>query len=142
MAYTVPTAAELKVRYPDFAAVDDEVIEYWITDAQRSVDETWMEGDYAPALMALAAHNMSLAGYGVAAAATSTLPAGVTRFKSGSFEANFTEQQANARASGALSSTRYGLEYQNLLRRNFGGPLVSATGTVPYDLYRYPQGEA
>lgn len=137
MVYTVATAADLKVRYPDFADVEDATVTYWITDAQRFVTEAWMEVDYAPGMMALAAHNMARAGYGVAAETVSGIPAGVTRFKSGQFEANFSEEQANARASGSYASTRYGLEYQQLLRRNFGGPIVSNTGTVPYSPFQH-----
>lgn len=139
--YAKPSAAHLIMRYPVFAAVPIGTIRMWLTDAERSVDSSWIEGDYAAALMALAAHNMALAGYGTEAAAVSGIPSGVKSFKSGQFSAEFTEQQANARASGALSSTRYGLEYQQLLRRNKGGPLVMATGTLPYDPYRYPHGQ-
>jgi hypothetical protein len=131
MAYVVPDAAALKARYPAFADVADDTVTYWITDAQRSVDESWTETDYAVALMALAAHNMALAGYGTEVLPVSEIPAGVTRIKSGQFEANFTEQQANARASGSLESTRYGQEYRQLLYRNRGGPMVSNTGTLP-----------
>lgn len=143
MAYTVPTAANLIARYPDFTDVEEATITYWITDAQRFVTEAWMEVDYAPGMMALAAHNMALSGYGVAAEAISGMPAGVKSFKSGQFSAEFTEEQANARASGSFASTRYGLEYQSLLRRNFGGPIVSNSGTVPYSpFYHYVDGEA
>lgn len=132
MAYTVPSADDLQIRYPAFAAVDDTVVEYWIEDAQRFVTEAWTETDYGPALMALAAHNLALAGYGTQAAAVSGIPAGVKSFKSGQFAAEFTEQQANAAASGSLDSTRYGQEYATLLRRNRGGPHVTPTGSVPY----------
>lgn len=143
MAYTVPTADELQTRYPAFADVADVTVDYWIDDAQRFVDESWTESDYAPALMALAAHNMSLAGMGTEATTVSSLPAGVTRFKSGSFEANFTDDAANARMAGSFGATRYGQEYLLLLRRNKGGPRVQATGAVPYDPYvRYSQGQA
>jgi hypothetical protein len=143
MAYDVPTADELQVRYTAFADVDDAVVTYWITDAQRFVTEAWTETDYAVALMAMAAHNMALAGLGTQAAVTSGIPAGVRRFKSGSFEAEFTEQHANAAASGDLSSTRYGQEYALLLRRNRGGPRVTPTGTVPYPYpFHYVDGEA
>jgi hypothetical protein len=143
MAYTVPTADELQTRYSAFADVADATVDYWIEDAQRFVDETWTEADYAPALMALAAHNMTLGGIGTDSASLSGLPAGVTRFKSGSFEASFTDDAANARMSGSFGATRYGQEYLLLLRRNKGGPRVQATGAVPYDPYlRYPQGQA
>lgn len=143
MAYDLPTAAELKLRYPAFAAVADDTVTYWIEDATRSVDTSWSEGDYAPALMSLAAHNMALTGLGAEASALASLPAGVTRIKSASFEAAFTDAAANARASGSFDATRYGQEYLLLLRRNKAGPLVSNTGAAPIDTFiRYPQGQA
>jgi hypothetical protein len=131
MAYVVPAAADLKVRYPAFAAVDDDTVTYWITDAQRYVTEAWTETDYAVGLMALAAHNMALAGYGTDAAALSDVPAGVTRMKSGALELGFSDQMANARGTGSFDSTRYGTEYANLLARNRGGPIVSSAGVLP-----------
>lgn len=139
--YAKPAPGHLTVRYPAFADVPASTIQFWLTDAERSVDSSWMEGDYAAGLMALAAHNMALAGLGSDVAATASIPAGVSRFKSGSFEAAFTDAAANARSSGSLDATRYGMEFKNLLRRNRGGPLVTSTGTVPYDPTRYPQGE-
>lgn len=141
--YAKPSAQHLKQRYPAFASVDAGTVQYWLTDAERSVDASWTEGDYAAALMALAAHNMALAGLGTEASALASLPAGVTRIKSASFEAAFTDAAANARASGAFEATRYGAEYLILLRRNRGGPLVSNAGAAPIDTFiRYPQGQA
>jgi hypothetical protein len=140
--YAKPLPPHLKARYAAFAAVDAGTIQYWLTDAERSVTDAWTEGDYAAGLMSLAAHNMALAGYGTDASALASIPAGVSRFKSASFEMAFTDDAANARSNGALSSTRYGQEYANLLARNRGGPMIMATGTIPYDVaLRYPQGE-
>jgi hypothetical protein len=147
MAYDVPTAATLKLRYPAFASVDDAVIEYWITDAQRYVTTAWSDTDYAVALMALAAHNMTLAGLGADAAAVASIPSGITAMKSGSLALNFTPEAANARLNGTYGATRYGTEYELLLRRNRGGPYVQDTGAVmgvDFDIrdgFRYPQGE-
>jgi hypothetical protein len=141
--YAKPLPPHLKARYPAFAAVDAGTIQFWLTDAERFVTDSWTEGDYAAGLMALAAHNMALAGYGTDAAALASVPAGITRMRSGSFELGFTESAANARATGSLESTRYGQEYQALLKANRGGPLIQPTGVVPYDACcRYPQGEA
>lgn len=143
MAYTLPTPAELIIRYPSFVDVTTGTIQYWLTDAERFVDESWTEGDYAPALMAMAAHNMTLAGLGTEAAAVAGIPAGVSKFKSGSLDVSFAEGATADRVTGALSSTRYGSEFAMLRRRNKGGPRVTPTGTLPYDPYlRYPQGEA
>lgn len=141
--YAKPLPPHLKARYAAFAAVDAGTIQFWLTDAERFVTDSWVEGDYAAGLMALAAHNMALAGYGTDAAALASVPAGITRMKSGSFELGFSEASANARATGSLASTRYGQEYQALLKANRGGPLIQPTGVVPFDAcQRFPQGEA
>ena len=133
--YARPLPPHLKARYAAFAAVDAGVIQYWLTDAERSVTNAWSEGDYAAGLMALAAHNMALAGYGTDAAALAGVPAGITRMKSGSLELGFTEAAANARATGSLESTRYGQEYAALLARNRGGPIIQPTGEAPIGVY-------
>lgn len=129
--YAKPLPPHLKARYPAFAAVDAGTIQYWLTDAERPVTEDWTETDYATALMALAAHNMTLAGIGTDGAAVSGVPGGLTRMKSGSLDLGFSEDAANARATGSLQSTRYGQEYKALLDRNRSGPRVTPTGTVP-----------
>jgi hypothetical protein len=129
--YAKPLPAHLKQRYPAFSAVDSGSVQYWLTDAERYVDTSWSEGDYAAALMALAAHNMALAGLGTTAASIPGVPAGVKSFRSGSLSVDMTESAANAIATGSFAATRYGQEYQLLLRRNHGGPLVSDTGVLP-----------
>lgn len=116
MAYTKPTPSNLKTRYPAFAAVADDTVQYWLTDAERFVGETWREADYAPALMACAAHHMAQSGVVGGAGA---LPQGVTNFKSGTFSAQISEAQA---AKTGFETTRYGLELRALMRRNFAGP--------------------
>lgn len=138
--YAKPAAAHLQARYPAFASVAASTVQYWLTDAERSVDVSWGEGDYAAALMALAAHNMALADLGPDQASLAGVPAGITQMRSGSLSLNFTPEAANARATGSFAATRYGQEYQLLLRRNRGGPLVSDTGVVPADIYEgaYP----
>jgi hypothetical protein len=124
MPYTAPTPAELLLRYPAFAAVAEDVRQYWLTDAHRTVDESWIEADYAPALMALAAHNMALAGNGAAGG----IPAGVTKFKSGAVDVAFSDAAAAAQVRGGYGATRYGIEFQALLRRNKGGPRLIGGG--------------
>jgi hypothetical protein len=140
MAYDLPTPAELMVRYPSFADVDEAIIQYWLTDAERFVDTSWMEGDYAPALMAMAAHNMTLSGQGTEAQATSDLPVGITSMKIGTLGLTFDSAITRDKAMGTLSATRYGSEYAVLLRRNKAGPRVAPTGSVPYPPYPYPTG--
>lgn len=141
MAYTLPTPADLKLRYSDFDALDDAVIQYWLTDAERGVDESWLEADYAPALIALAAHNLALGGLGVQASATADLPPGIVGMRIGTLGLNFDSAVTKAKAEGTWGATRYGVEYLRLLRLNKGGALVLPTGTLPYDPLRYPQGQ-
>lgn len=114
MAYTVPTAADLKARYPAFATVADATINVWIEDAQRIVTPSWAEGDYRPGIMALAAHNM--AEQGIATGGQSL--AGVTSFKSSQFSVTLSDQAASATGYG---STIYGREFRTMLARNVGG---------------------
>lgn len=127
MAYTAPPPATLKLRYPAFSAVPDATVQYWLTDAQRFVDQSWSEVDYAPAIMAAAAHGMTVEGIGVAA---SSIPAGVTRFRSGSMDVAFSEAAATASVEGGWKATRYGLEYLALLARNRGGARVVGGGAA------------
>lgn len=135
--YAKPVPGHLQARYPAFSAVPASTVQYWLTDAERSVDTSWNEGDYAAALMALAAHNMTLAGIGTDAAALASVPVGITQMRSGSLGLSFTNEAANARMTGDFTATRYGQEYQLLLRRNRGGPLVTDSG-VPADYFYTP----
>ena len=130
MPYTTPSANDLQARYPAFAAVADATIDVWIADSLRFVDETWLEDDYQPAIMSHAAHQMALLGIGTTTGA-GALPAGVTRFKSGTMDVTISDQAASAAASGEYGATPYGREYQRLLRRNFSGPRVIVAGTLP-----------
>jgi hypothetical protein len=133
--YAKPSPAHLAIKYPAFAAVAASTIQFWLTDAERYVTNAWSERDYAAGLMALAAHNMAVAGIGAEATALTGIPAGVTAMKSGSLALNFTPEAANARLTGDLSGTPYGQEYAGLLRRNRGGPLVAPSGIPPFDAY-------
>lgn len=127
--YAKPTAAHLAARYPAFADVSPATINTWLTDSERYVDESWMEGDYAPALMARAAHSMALLGIGTSTGA-GALPAGVTRFRSGAMDVTLSDAAATRAAAGDFGSTLYGREFAVMLRRNFGGPRVISAGVV------------
>lgn len=132
--YTKPIAGHLIARYPAFSAVSPSTVSFWLTDAERYVTEAWSEGDYAAGLMALAAHNMALAGYGTGGT-LAQIPRGVSRFKSGSLDVTLTDQAANG---SGYDSTIYGAEYASLLRRNRAGPFVAPTGIAPAGAYPLP----
>jgi hypothetical protein len=131
MAYTPPTPTDLKLRYSAFALVEDATVQYWLTDAQRAVDTSWIEADYAPALMAYAAHRMTEERVAGLSGGSGGIPAGVTRFRSGSMDVAFSEAAATQQAEGGLQSTRYGKEYARLLRLSKGGPRVIGGGIAP-----------
>lgn len=59
----VPTAADLKTRYPEFTGVSDELINMLIPEALTYVDDDWVTTDQKPAILAFTAHQLSLEGY-------------------------------------------------------------------------------
>lgn len=59
----VPTVSDLRARYPEFASVSDPVAVGAIGEASLYVDDGWDEGMQSPAILALAAHYLSLEGY-------------------------------------------------------------------------------
>jgi hypothetical protein len=114
----------LKLRYPAFANVGDDVIAYWLVDATRIVKPDWGD-DYDIGLLSLAAHNMAAGKVaGLTLDAGEKLPAGVTSFRSASMNVTVSDAAANRSVSGGYSSTQYGLEFAALLRRNRGMPTL------------------
>jgi hypothetical protein len=113
-------AATLRIRYPRITATD-ETINYWLTDAASIVTADWGV-DQEPATLALAAHNISR--NAAASEGGTSIPAGVTRFRSGSFDVSFSDSAAAQSASGGYASTPYGSEFLTYLARNSGGPFL------------------
>lgn len=132
MAYTDPTIADLRMRYPAFATVADATIAYWLSDAHRYVDQSWMEADYAPAIMARAAFAMVSNGTpGITGNdAAGFAAAGVTDFQSGSFRARFSDEAVKVAVAGGYASNVYGIEFADLLARNKSGTRITAPGTL------------
>ncbi len=127
MSYTAPTVCELQTMFPAFVGVDDAVVQSWLDRAATTVDQSWTEADYAFAQMLLACHLMTDMGIGAVngvEGAAANLK-GVTSFKSGSFQAQFSEEAANASVRGGYGSTTYGRQFQQLQRRNKAGPRAS-----------------
>jgi hypothetical protein len=110
-------AATLKLRYPALVGVADATINYWLADADRIVTAGW-GADADPARLAYAAHHAALT---APAGASSSIPAGVTSFRSGSFSVSVSEAAASRAAEGGYDATSYGQEFKTLLRRHVGG---------------------
>ncbi len=131
MAYDLPTAADLKARYPAFADVDDATVDVHIADAAaQGVDTTWSEGAYAPAVCAYAAHRMALLNIGDHGEVAGFKRQGLTSIRSGGFSASFGDRAAARAAAGGLDATPYGQAYKVLLRQEKGGPRVVGGGPV------------
>lgn len=121
--YDKPSPLHLVARYPAFASVPASTVQYWLTDAERYVDDSWAQGDFAPALLAKAASSMAKGGLGAASGAAA-MPAGVTRFRSGAMDVTISDKVAEAAASGGIAAGIYEAEFIALRRRNFAGPRV------------------
>lgn len=120
MPYVVPTVAELQTRYPVFLGVDDAVISAVIVDAARNVDATWLEADYQPAIMALAAHMLVEEG---ATGRDVEFAGAITSSKLGDAQDSYSGLTA-AQAAGEFSSTAYGRKFMQLRALNCQGVVL------------------
>jgi hypothetical protein len=112
-----PTPAEFKVRFPDFAAVADAVVQAALDEAALQVDGSWAgEADIRLGRLLLAAHVLTLDGQGSGAEAAAVAGGGFRRMKSGQLEL---ERRDDAGAEpGTLGSTGYGRRFLELMQRN------------------------
>jgi hypothetical protein len=135
MAYTAPTADQLQALYPAFAGVADVTVTAYIVRANRSVDQTWTEGDYTDAIMLLACHLMTLSGLGTGAdAAVNASGAGIFKsIRSGQLSVDRGAGSGDGSA-GAVpaewAGSLYGQQYYWLLRKNRPGAAVTG-GDAP-----------
>jgi len=139
MAYVDPTPAEIKARWPVFAAVPDPVVQAAIDEAKRQVDESWFEGDYTNAVSLYAAHVLTLDGQGTGAGAVIAGQGlqGVSRIKSGVLDVSFADGAGGGGASGSdpLDWSPYGQRFKMLRKQNKGGPRTTGGGAVPLSGY-------
>lgn len=132
MPYTVPSVDQFHTRFPIFADSDDDLIAVMIAEASRSVDTTWEEGDYQPAIMYLAAHLLATDNSGEGETVNVGAAGGDGAIVSESFQglgsvsyASRTIAPGSLSASDQYGTTEYGRRYKALLKRNRGGPLVT-----------------
>jgi hypothetical protein len=125
MAYTEPTPADLKARYPAFADVSDATVQVYLDDTRTAVDGSWPESLYLLAKAAKAAHEMALLGIGVRSEVEGWAAAGLTAIRTGEFNASFSAAKVAKASGGTLAATPYGLIFKRLLRQAKGGPRVA-----------------
>lgn len=140
MAYTAPTPATLKIRYPAFVDVPDATIQYWLDDAVRIVGtptgSDWLAAEAPIGLMLHAAHEMAKQGLGVTPGAIA-VPDGVTSLKSGALAIGLDAEAAKLSLSGGYERTAYGREFYLLLKQNRGGMRTTNAGVPDYGGRRY-----
>lgn len=121
MAWTAPTAAEFKARFPAFATVDDAVVNVVLAESALRVDDTWVsEADFKLGINLLTAHILTLDGHGTGAESESA-KAGALGFKvmkSGGLTLERFAASESAANGDQLSLTSYGRRFIDLLKRN------------------------
>ena len=129
MAWTPPSAADFKARFPAFDAVVSAVADEAIAEAGLYVDHTWIsEADYRLGLMLMAAHTLTLDGHGTGAEAemarAGTL--GFTTMKSADLTLTRQGSRSDKQGDGAgdpFALTTYGVRFVQLRQRNVPGVL-------------------
>lgn len=117
-----PTPSDFKARYPWAAELPDETVQMYLDDAAQDLgpEGCWGLG-WQRAVMALAAHMMTLAGLNPAQQGVTAAAGGLTSVKSGTLSLTI----ADWASSGGYDSTVYGRELLTLGRRYRGaGPMV------------------
>lgn len=124
MAYTPPTAADVKARFPEFVPVSDALINLLLEEAIPQVGETWVERDRKPATLYLVAHMLAMegepgrtnTGNGIGSSGP------MRRRKVGDTEVEFAAYGGNLRGgttATGFAATSYGQQYLRLMRLNF-----------------------
>ena len=134
MPYTVPSALDLKARYPEFAPVDNALIGAVISEAAAQVSTRWLERDYVPAIINLAAHMLASEGEpsrtrndGVVVAERGPVKSetvGDVTITYASTDDSASQSASSGVAPNQLADTVYGKRYLMLLRKNFAGVVV------------------
>jgi len=136
MAYTDPTPADIKLDFPQFAAVADSVIQRVInrnnpsTGVYAWVDQAWLESDYTWAWELLTAYWLTQMGQGTGTGAELAGQglSGVSRLKSGALDVSF-KSASDGGTSGVpapWNENIYGVQFYQYLRKNRGGVVTAA----------------
>lgn len=117
MAYTIPTAADFKARFTRFAAVADATIDIYITEAANKVDDSWLEQDYATAILYLAAHL-----YVQESGTGADRPGVITSESFGPMSVSYA---VGSQSNGGYQATEYGRRFAELAALNFPGVVTA-----------------
>lgn len=128
MAYVRLTLSAFQALFPAFTTLTQEQYDAWVAKAEARVTEDYGD-DQQDATELLTAHLLALNGVGQPAGTDILTASGATSFKSGSFSATLSDAVVAQRSKGGYQATPYGIQFQALQRRYFGGPrLVGYVG--------------
>lgn len=116
------SAANIKMRFPEFSDTPDAQVEFAIEEASRAIDDTWLEGDRLTAWMYLAAHYLMVS---IQRAASGTGQE-ISSERFADFSITY-RQSTSADKPGDLDdfeSTAYGKRYAKLAQLNHPAVLV------------------
>ena len=124
----VPTAADLKARYPEFIGVADALIALVMNECNL-VDDDWETGDQKPAILAFTAHQLSMEGYpkkatNVGGFNPGTVGRQITSRKVGDVSTTYAQTTTGGGSGGgthlaaSLGTTTYGQRFLQLLELN------------------------
>lgn len=132
------TAAEFKARYPAFATQPDAYVNAVLDEARGSVNDTWIDGDRVPALLAYTAY--LIASEAAASASIAVGDGGVSVGISGALsevwvgdvKAKFADSGNGSGSGGGSGSgstispaaALYWSQYERLYRRSFPAVMV------------------
>lgn len=118
MAITAPTAAEFKARFPEFASQDDTYLDVILAEAMSLVGEDWSAADQKNAMLYVSAHMISSASDQVAGGGIKSIAI------AGAISIAYRENSQTVNSKSEYARTEYGIQYERILCRNAGGPLV------------------
>lgn len=130
MPYTTPTYADFITRFPVFDNVikwPQATVEAVLAECALNIDISWLEHDYQPAIMNMAAHILSIEAEATAAGPST----GPEKFLASESFAGMSRSWQKVSNTGGFSnneiwgSTSYGRRYLDLLRKNRPGPVVA-----------------
>jgi hypothetical protein len=122
MAYTAPTAADLKDRYPEFASVGTGTIDDALQEAALFVDDSWPDqGTFTLGRLLYAAHILAASGLGDAQAASGHAGLILKSEKSGDTQFEYAAVGGSSTSRDDLLSTSYGKRFRRIQRALKGG---------------------
>lgn len=128
MPYDPVTPAQFKTFKPQFASVDDAIVQAYLDMATIWVDDSWPEGVYQPAIIAVTCHLMTLDGLGDDAASDSFAVGDYQSVRSGALSlTRFKDTATSAGMSTGdwFGQTACGRQFMVWARMFRGGPRVA-----------------